>query len=134
GRSGSTSTQGQALPLISDDEVDVSRLYQPVDFTQSIAHIAEIVTTNRNQGDDSIDIGVPGGVHLVALLNFKIREDDRKKFGPIIDEHGATRIIDRIYWRSNTSAFVAILDNVKTTIVELVSEVRLGTKEDPEVT
>ena len=131
--SGSNLVTGQSVQLANIDEPMREVLGMAVPFAQPIAQIAEILDNARQSGEDFVRLTPPGAGELVSLLNYRILEDDRRKYGAIIDQHGATRRIDRIYWTASTSALVSILDRVRTMVVQLVSEVRLEAASNGEV-
>ena len=56
-------------------------------------------------------------------MNNDLAKRERQSWGGGLDLP-PSQVIERVYWRVGTSFFVAILDTVRTTLVELVAEMR----------
>ena len=108
--------KGQAVPasLIPDFAHDY--LTGNIAFPEAIAEIAEVLSSARKRGDDSVRIGPKGGHLLVEAMNSELAQ-----------QGGASQLIDRIYWSVSLSPIARILDIVRTNLVELVAEMRAGT-------
>ncbi len=99
-------------------------LFEDVRVPMPIAEVLEIVAAGRRSGEDSVSLSVPGGPALVELMNNKWRAGPRS--ASLYGEPTRSQQIERIYWHVSLSAMYKILDVVRTTLVELVAELRAG--------
>lgn len=108
---------GQSVQYPMLPEVARDHDWSSVSYASSIAEIADVVASHRAEGKSVVRLSPPGAAEVVALMNHDVAQGD-----PWRNQH-----IDRIYWNVSLSAFVRILDIVRTTLVELVAEMRAGT-------
>ena len=92
----------------------------------TIAEIGDLVSSARQNGEDSIRLSPPLAQELLALMNNDLSKREQRSWGGGFDLP-PSQVIERVYWQVGLSFFVAILDTVRTTLVELVAEMRAGT-------
>jgi hypothetical protein len=117
---------GQQVPLTLIPEVARPSIQGDIHLPQPIAEIGDLVSSARRDGEDSIRLSPPLAQELLALMNNDLAKRERQSWGGGLDLP-PSQVIERVYWRVGTSFFVAILDTVRTTLVELVAEMRAGT-------
>lgn len=116
---------GQQVPLAMIPDVARSTVLGDIYLRQSIAEFAELVTSGRRKGEDHVRLAPSGFGELVALMNHELAKND-----PLGGPFGPTRVVERVYWMVSLTVFMSILDVVRTTLVELVSEMRAGMPND----
>lgn len=82
--------------------------------------LAEIIEAAKSAQDNVVRMGLPGGADIAALMNYEAKQSE-----PYLVQQ-----ITRLYWEVHTSSLVRIVDVVRTTLVELVAEIRAGTPHD----
>lgn len=114
---------GQTVPptLIPDFAQEAAG--NSVHFPQPIAEISSLIRSAENKGEGSIQLGPPGGAHIVQYINMKMAADDPRRHGRLVPN----QMIERIYWSVSIAPLQRILDVVRTTLVELMAEMRAGT-------
>jgi hypothetical protein len=120
---------GQQVPLTLIPDVARPSIQGDIHLPQSIAEIADLVYSARRDNEDSIRLSPPLAQELVALMNNDLAQRERRSWGGGLDLP-QSQTIERVYWRVGLSFFVAIIDAVRTTLVELVAEMRAGTPSD----
>lgn len=116
----------QQVPLTLIPEVARPSIQGDIHLPQSIAEIADLVASARRDHEDSIRLSPPLAQELLALMNNDLTKRERNAWGGGLDLP-PSQTIERVYWKVGLSFFVAILDTVRTTLVELVAEMRAGT-------
>lgn len=104
----------QALP-------DVARkggINEAVRLYQGIGELEEIART-ASARDEAVRLGLPGSAELASLMTYELGDE--------------LQVINRVYWNVSPSTIFGILDQVRTTLVELVAQIRAetGTVSDP---
>jgi hypothetical protein len=102
-----------------------SVLDDDIHIHQAVAEIADIVTAHRKQGDGTVKLSPPNPQDLVALINHNLYQQEDPHWRAL--RMPQTQVVERVYWQVNVSHFVAVLDTIRTTLVELVAEMRAGT-------
>lgn len=115
--------KGQQVRAMLIPDVAREMLSRPVPITMPVAEIADLVATGRRKGEDVVRLGVPGGAELVALMNHELGQQEHRRLG---HDDFASQQIERIYWAVSLSSVQGILDVVRTSLVELVAELRAG--------
>jgi hypothetical protein len=115
---------GQQVPanLIPDFARD--HVGSDIQFQQPISEIIDLLRSARSRGRDTVRLGPPGGNELVALMNHQLAQSNVGSF-PFSSSSDQT--IERIYWDVSLTPLERVLDVVRTTLVELVAEMRAGT-------
>lgn len=86
--------------------------------------LAEILEAVKTADGNVVRMGLPGGADIAALMNYETKQSD-----PYLVQQ-----ITRLYWEVHVSSLVRIVDVVRTTLVELVAEMRAGTPHDADPT
>jgi hypothetical protein len=117
--------KGQQVPYgLLPDEIEAT-LQDDIHIHQSVAEIADLISARRKEGDGTVKLSPPGPQELVALLNYKLYEQEDPQWRAL--RMPQSQVVERVYWQVNVSFFVAILDTIRTTLVELIAEMRAGT-------
>ena len=82
--------------------------------------LAEIMEAIKTADGNVVRMNLPGGADIAALMNYEAKQHD-----PSLVQQ-----VTRIYWEVHVSSLVRIVDVVRTTLVELVAEIRAGTPQD----
>lgn len=82
--------------------------------------LAEIMEAIKTADGNVVRMSLPGSADIAALMNYETKQRD-----PFLVQQ-----ITRIYWEVHVTALVRIVDVVRTTLVELVAEIRAGTPHD----
>jgi len=117
---------GQQAPLTLIPDVARPSIQGDIQLPQPIAEIGDLVSSARQKGEDSIRLSPPLAQELLALMNNDLSKREQRSWGGGLDLP-PSQVIERVYWKVGLSFFVAILDTVRTTLVELVAEMRAGT-------
>jgi hypothetical protein len=119
-----TRVSGQQLPLTMIPAFAREKLQGDIQVVQPIAELLNIVGSARHKGEDVVRLAPPGAQELVALINHELAKQD----GSSVSSIGLppSQVVERVYWMVGLSEFAAIIDNVRTTLVELVAEMRAG--------
>lgn len=96
-----------ALPDVVQEHV--SELV-PVRF--GIGEIEAMVSGRRSKQEGAVKLGLPHGGDVCRLMNHEIGDSYQQ--------------IHRIYWNVSASALEGVIDQVRTTLAELVSEITAG--------
>src|SRR5437764_11693039 len=98
---------GQQIPLMLVPAEIRDTINTEVSCAQSIAEIAHLAEVAKKDG--FVRLQPPGASALVALLNNELAK-----------QGGPRQHIDRVYRTATAAPFIASLDCVRTTLVELV--------------
>ena len=101
---------GQQVPFgLVPDGIEIE---DEVPYGSPLAGAYEAVRTAQARGDESTRFGIPGSTQLLWLMNSELhRQSPRQE-------------ITRIYWSVHVSAILKMIDVVRTTVIELVAEIR----------
>jgi hypothetical protein len=103
----------RSLPDFARDDVD-----EEVPLTNSVGELAAMVQQAESQGGH-LKLSLPMGQDLVAVMNSK--------------GDGPLAVITSLYWSVSGAAVAGALDRIRTTLVELVAEMRAITPASAEV-
>jgi hypothetical protein len=117
---------GQQVPLTMIPDVARPSIQGDIHLPNPIAELVDLVASARRNGEDAIRLAPPLSQELVALINHKLSEQDQPSWGGAI-RMPPSQVVERVYWMVGLSHFTAIIDTVRTTLVELVAEMRAGT-------
>jgi len=99
-----------------------------IEIRQPVAELVHIVESHRQKGDASVKLSPPLAQELVALINHKLAEDDRRSDPfPSPFPIGPSQVVERVYWEVGLNNFAAVIDAVRTVLVQLVVEIRAAT-------
>ncbi len=116
---------GQQVPYgLLPDEIQAT-LQEDIHIHQSVAEIADLVNVRRKEGEGTVKLSPPGPQELTVLINHKLYEQEDPQWRALGIPQ--TQVVERVYWQVSVSFFVAVLDTVRTTLVELIAEMRAGT-------
>lgn len=90
---------------------------EQVPFNQSIDEVEELLRLARDRGH--LKLLLPGTRELVMLMNHELA--------------GTGRSVTSLYWSVSPAPISNIIDRVRTTLVELVAEMRAGMPDDADV-
>lgn len=114
GVSGNTLVRGQALsPTELPDFVRQTGIDENLPLVRPLAELEESA-----KHDGTVMLGIPGSANVAGYMN-AVSDDPYNR-------------IDRIYWGVSPTVFVAVLDQVRTTLLELVVEIRQGSHDAKE--
>jgi hypothetical protein len=117
--------KGQQVPLNMIPEVARASVQGDIHLPQSIAELADLLKSARQSREDVIRLAPPHVQELLALINHALAQADKAQFGGGFGLP-ASQVVERVYWMVGLSTFAAIIDGVRTTLVELVAEMRAG--------
>lgn len=106
--------RGQLLPVTMIPDFARDKVTTDFSFRQPIAEIAHLLSSAM-RGDGVVRMSPPGAQELVALINHQMR--------------GSYQTVERLYQQVDAALLSRVLDVVRTTLVELVAEMRPGTNE-----
>lgn len=123
---GRTMVQSQTMPPSLIPEFARDTVNTSVHFPQAIAEVAAMIGSASSRGSSSVQLGPPGGSHIVQYINAQmVANDENHQMGL-----APSQLIERIYWSVSLASLQRILDVVRTTLVELTAEMRAGTPAD----
>jgi hypothetical protein len=116
----------QQVPIQLIPDFARDRVYGDIHIPNPVAELVELVASGRQQLRQSVELGFPGAPQLIALMNNTLATHERD---PLLASLNLppSQVIDRIYWDVSLTVFVGILDNIRTTLTQLVAEMRAGT-------
>jgi hypothetical protein len=126
GVAGYNKITGQMVPATMIPDFARGKITNEVPFAQPIAEIAHLLASARSQDKESVGLSPPGERELVALINSDLAKHERRQY-PGATGLPPSQIVERIYWSVSLAPIARILDVVRTTLVELVAEMRAGT-------
>jgi AbiTii len=118
---------GQQVPLMMIPKEARPSVQGDIHLPFPIAELVEIVAVARRKGEDSVRLSPPLASEMVALINHALAQEDQPSWSGI--RMPQSRVVERVYWMVGLSHFTAIIDTVRTTLVELVAEMRAGTRD-----
>lgn len=118
---------GQLVPATMIPEFALDTLDRELNYTSGVAELAQLVESARARGESFVAVAPPGVELLVPLVNQELRKADQSGFGgsyPFATP--PSQVVERLYREVPLSTLIGILDVVRTTLVELVAEMRAG--------
>ena len=98
-----------------------------LNYTSGVAEIAQLVESAKAQGESFIAMAPPGVELLVPLINQELRKADQSGLGSSYPfPTPPSQVVERLYRKVHLSTLIGILDQVRTTLVELVAEMCAG--------
>jgi hypothetical protein len=123
GVTGNIRVTGQQVPYNMIPDVARERLKEDIPMRQPIAELVDIVESHRRRGESSVKLTPPLAQELVALMNHDVAKTEEGGW----PGSPASKVVERVYWMVGLNVFTGIIDTVRTTLVELVAEMRAGT-------
>jgi hypothetical protein len=118
--------KGQQIPLLVIPEVARPVLQGDVPLAYSLAELVELLGDERDDHGGVLRLAPPGVEQLLALMNNTLARNDRTSQWSSL-RLPPSQVLERIYWMVSKTVISGILDVVRTTLVELVAEMRAGT-------
>lgn len=112
---------GQQISPGALPEPMCDHIKEEIDLRMPLAEILEAVKTANG---NVVRMNLPGGADIARLMNYEAKQHD-----PYLVQQ-----ITRLYWEVHVSSLLRIVDVVRTTLVELVAEIRAGTPQDAQPT
>ncbi len=125
GQAGNNWVTGQTVPLTMIPDFARDKIGNEVLFAQPIAEIEHLLRNARRDSTGIVRLSPPGTQELVALINNELVKDDRRQY--LGSSLPPAQIVERVYWGVSLAPIARILDVVRTTLVELVAEMRSAT-------
>lgn len=113
---------GNLIPDFAKDIVN-----ENVPFAQPVAELADLIKSHRRTGDEVVRLSPPMMSELLPIINQALRKAHDSGYGD--RSLPPSQIVERIYWQVALAPIAGILDVVRTTMVELVAEMRAATPE-----
>ncbi len=118
--------QGQQVPLPLIPEMARAKLQGDVPLGYSLAELVELLGADSEGERGVLWLAPPGAEQLLALMNHTLASKDRTS-GSSSLQLPPSQVLERIYWQISKTVIAGILDVVRTTLVELIAEMRAGT-------
>jgi hypothetical protein len=112
GQTVNASIKGQQVSPMSLPDFARDVIKEECPLRMGVAELEAVLSSN----DQFVHLGPPGSSDLVSYMNHQ----NSNRF-----EH-----IERLYWSVSTTAIRGVIDRIRTTLVELVAEMRAGMSED----
>lgn len=115
--------QSQQVPyqLIPDEARET--VLGDIKIHQPVAELVEMVANAKRTGE-SIKLGPPHPTELVVLMNQYLLNQEDPGWKAL--NMPPSQVVERVYWQVPSVFFTGVLDTVRTTLVELVAEMRAG--------
>lgn len=114
-------TGQQISPSVLPDPVD-KHIDESVPLNGPVAEIeAMIENAKRNEGGD-IKLALPNSQDVVRLMNYEMQQ-----------RGGSHQQVTAVYWSVSHVSLEGVLDQVRTRLVELVAEMRVGMADEADV-
>jgi hypothetical protein len=104
---------GQRLGVHQLPEAAKGHIRELVPFHQGVGELESLVKATHAAGAKMIRLSPPGSVEAVALINHAMADD--------------YQAVTHLYWEVHVAAVEGIIDGIRTTLVELLAEMRAGT-------
>ena len=122
GANGNILITGQSVPAMLIPDFARDDVTDQVQLGSPIAEIIDLIQSARRTGNGSVRFGIRGGRELVAVINHNLYKDEVRRWG----QGPPTRVVERIYNEATLAPLSRIVDVVRTTVIELVAEMRAG--------
>jgi hypothetical protein len=93
---------------------DVVRKYvgEEVELRSGVGEIEALILQTETSSHKAVHLSLPGGADVARLMNHEIGDPYQQ--------------ITSVYWSVNTASLRGVIDQVRTTLAELVAELRAG--------
>ena len=114
------SIRGQQISATDLPDFAQEYISEKLRLAQGVGDLQALVRNTANAGKTAIKMSPPGSAELLKLWNHQM--------------HAATgQTIMALYWDVNTARIEGVLDQIRTTLVRLVSEMRAAMPDDASV-
>jgi hypothetical protein len=103
--------RGQRISRDVLPDVVRERIDEHVELREPIAQLEELVQRARS-GNEPVRLSLPGSPHVVQLMNYEMGDRFQR--------------VTEVYWSVDASSLTAVIDKIRTTLVELIAELRRG--------
>jgi hypothetical protein len=107
---------GQRIGVHQLPEAAREVMTESVRFYQGVGELESVLASAK---DNEIRMGPAGSAEIVALINYQ----SKQKYQQVLD----------LYWKVHVSSVAGMLDHIRTTVAELVAEMRAGTPDGQEL-
>jgi hypothetical protein len=121
---------GQQVPYNMIPDVARDSLNEPILIAQPLAELADIVASHRQRGENSVKLLPPLAQELVALINHALARADQERLPFTTMDFPHTQVVERVYWVVGLNVYASIMDTVRTTLVELVAEIKTASPQE----
>lgn len=111
---------GQQMPINMIPAAAREWSKRDIEIRQPIAELVDLIHSHRRRGEDSVKLAPPGAQELVALINHDLAIAGQRSWPGL----PPSQVVERVYWEVGLNVFAGIIDTVRTTLVELVAEMR----------
>jgi len=103
-----------------------------IEVRQPVAQLVDLVDSHRAKGESTVNLAPPMAQELTALINHELQEADRRS-DPFVPPFPVPprQTVERVYWVVGLNTFVAMIDAVRTALVQLVVEMRSAAPSGP---
>lgn len=122
-----TRFRGQQIPLLLIPERARPIFQGDIPLAYSLAELVDLTAASRKDEGDTLRLVPPGAQEALVLMNHSLAQGDHSAFGQVPFPMPPSQVIERIYWMVSMSVITGIIDVIRTTLVELVAEIRAGT-------
>jgi hypothetical protein len=113
------SIRGQQISATDLPDVAQDIITEEVKMAHGVGDLQGLVRNAERDGQRTVKLGPPGAAELIKIWNYEIGDT------------GQT--IMSLYWDVNTARITGVLDQIRTTLVRLVSEMRATMSDDVSV-
>jgi hypothetical protein len=110
---------GEQISASDLPEVAHGTVSEEVPFAQGVGDLEALVRNTAKAGKTSVMLSPPGAADLVKLMNY--------------ERQGQGSLVSRLYWDVHIGRVEGILDQIRTTLVRLTSEIRASMPSDTSV-
>lgn len=116
GIAGNTQIRGQRIGVHNLPDFAQESIKESVSLAAGVGELEALV---ERAEDNSVKLSLPGAAELAVFMN-------REAGDPY-------QTVMALYWKVHTASIVGVLDHVRTTLAELIGEMRAGTPEGESV-
>lgn len=127
--------RGQQVPLnmipakIRDK---VREAMDNIEVRHPVAELVDLVDSHRARGESTVKLAPPNAQELTTLINHELQQADRRSnpFPPPFPVP-PRQTVERVYWQVGLNTFAAMIDAVRTALLQLVVEMRSAAPAGP---
>ncbi|MEV7230931.1 hypothetical protein AB0M79_28520 [Polymorphospora sp. NPDC051019] len=107
---------GEQISTFDLPEVVREHITEEVKFAHGVGDLQALLRNTERSGETSVNLAPPSSAEAVKLMNY-----ERSNQGAVVS---------RLYWSVSTARVEGVLDQIRTTLVRLVSEIRATMSDD----
>jgi AbiTii len=108
--------RGQQISSTDLPDVAQNVISEELKLAHGIGDLQGLVQNAERTGETVVKLGPPGAADLVKLMNYEM--------------HDSGQTIMRLYWDVNIARITGVLEQIRTTLIRLVSEMRATMNDD----